>query len=135
MTAGQLSECICATALLDELPKAQWLLADRSYDADWFRDALEEKGITPNIPGCKSRNRRNHTDIMFGSFKDRRRRTLRKLLNRLFLRYCTAVTVISGLAQQALILKCQIENCHAGQRFVDNVMFRLSKSKSHQTNN
>ena len=55
MTAGQISDYIGAAALLDELPKAQWLLADRGYDADWFRDALEEKGIKPCIPGWRSR--------------------------------------------------------------------------------
>ena len=26
------------------------LLADRGYDADWLRDALRERGITPLIP-------------------------------------------------------------------------------------
>lgn len=55
VTAGQISDYIGA-ALLDELQKAQWLLADRGYDADWFRDALEEKGIKPCILGRKSRN-------------------------------------------------------------------------------
>lgn len=56
MTAGQISDYIGAAALLDELPRAQWLLADRGYDADWFRDALEEKGVKPCIPGRKPRN-------------------------------------------------------------------------------
>jgi transposase len=56
MTAGQISDYIGAAALLDELPKAQWLLADRGYDADWFRDALQAKGIKSCIPGRKSRN-------------------------------------------------------------------------------
>ena len=56
MTSGQISDYIGAAALLDELPKAQWLLADRGYDADWFRDALQEKRITSRIPGRKSRN-------------------------------------------------------------------------------
>lgn len=84
MTAGQVSDYIGAAAPLDELPKAQWLLADRGYDADWFRDALQEKGITPCIPGRKSRNktvkydkrrykRRNRIEIMFGRLKDWRR--------------------------------------------------------------
>lgn len=41
MTAGHTG----AAALLDDLPKAQWLLGDRGYDADWFRDALQAKGI------------------------------------------------------------------------------------------
>ena len=34
MTDGQISDYIGAAALLEELPKAQWLLADRGYDAD-----------------------------------------------------------------------------------------------------
>ena len=47
------------------------------YDADWFRDALEQKGIKPYIPGRKFRSlpvkydkRRNHIKIMFGRLKD-----------------------------------------------------------------
>ena len=81
MTAGQVSHYTCVTALLDDLPKAQWLLGDRGYDADWFRDALEAKGIPPCIPGRRSRNepvrydkrryrRRSRIEIMFGRLKD-----------------------------------------------------------------
>src|SRR3546814_14629772 len=57
MTAGQVSDYTGAAALLDSLPKAQWMLADRGYDADWIRDALQEKGITPCRPGRKIRNK------------------------------------------------------------------------------
>lgn len=57
ITAGQASDYTGAAALLDELPKAKGLLADRGYDADWYRDALQAKGITPCIPGRKSRNK------------------------------------------------------------------------------
>jgi transposase len=60
------------------------MLADRGYDADWFQDALKDKGIRPCIPGRKSRGkairhdkrryrRRNRIEIMFGRFKDWRR--------------------------------------------------------------
>ncbi len=56
MTAGQVSDYTGAAALLDDMPKAQWLLGDRGYDADWFRDALQAKGIQPRIPGRRSRN-------------------------------------------------------------------------------
>lgn len=31
------------------------MLSDRDYDANWYRDALEAKGITPRIPGRKRR--------------------------------------------------------------------------------
>jgi len=51
MTAGQISDYTGAAALLDDLPKAQWLLGDRGYDADWFRDALSKKGSSPAFLG------------------------------------------------------------------------------------
>jgi transposase len=35
------------TRMMDDLPKAQWLLGDRGYDADWFRDALQAKASSP----------------------------------------------------------------------------------------
>jgi transposase len=50
MTAGQVSDYTWAAALLDDLPKAKWLLSDHGYDADWFRDALQAKGIQACIP-------------------------------------------------------------------------------------
>ncbi|MFT5344265.1 MAG: transposase, partial [Paracoccaceae bacterium] len=37
LTAGNLSDYIGARALMSSLPKANWLLSDRGYDADWFR--------------------------------------------------------------------------------------------------
>jgi transposase len=72
------------------LPAAEWLIADRSYDADWFREALKEKGISPCIPGRKLRGkavrddgrrykRRNRIEIMFDRLKDWRRIHLQHL--------------------------------------------------------
>ena len=55
LTAGHRSDYIGARALLDSLPEAQHLLADRGYDADWYREALENKGIKPCIPSRKGR--------------------------------------------------------------------------------
>ncbi len=84
LTAGQVSEYTGAAALLGSLPAAEWMLADRGYDADWFRDALKDKGTKPCIPGRKSRGkpikhdkrrykRRNQIEITFGRLKDWRR--------------------------------------------------------------
>jgi len=84
MTAGQVSDYTGAAALLGGLPAADWLIADRGYDADWFRKALEDRGIRACIPGRKSRDkparhdkrryrRRNRIEIMFGRLKDWRR--------------------------------------------------------------
>ena len=83
MTAGQVSDYTGAAALLDGMAEAPWLLGDRGYDADWFRDALQAMGIQPCIPGRRSRNepirfdkrryrRRSRIEIMFGRLKDGR---------------------------------------------------------------
>ncbi len=69
---------------MNNLPSADWLLGDRGYDADWFREALIDKGLKLCIPGRKSRDkplrydkrrykRRNRIEIMFGRLKDWRR--------------------------------------------------------------
>ena len=84
MSAGQVSDYTGAAALLSSLPKAGWMLADRGYDAEWFREALKDKGIRVCIPGRKNRKkavkydkrrykRRNRIEIMFGRLKDWRR--------------------------------------------------------------
>ena len=84
MSAGPVSDYKGAAALLAHLPKADWMLADRGYDADWFREALKDKGIRDCIPGRKKRKktisydkrrykRRNRIEIMFGRLKDWRR--------------------------------------------------------------
>jgi len=84
ITAGQVSDYIGARVLLNRLPDADWLLGDRGYDADWFREALKDKGIRACIPGRKRRKktvkydkrrykRRNRIEIMFGRLKDWRR--------------------------------------------------------------
>ena len=57
MSAGEISDYTGAAALLSSLPAAQWLLADRGYDADLFREGLENKGMKPCIPGRKSRTK------------------------------------------------------------------------------
>lgn len=84
LSAGQVSDYTGASALLDKLPNADWLLGDRGYDADWFREQLKDKGIRACIPGRKNRKkpikydkrrykRRNRIEIMFGRLKDWRR--------------------------------------------------------------
>lgn len=55
--AGQVSEYTGAMALPSSIPDADWLMADRGCDADWFRDALADRGTKPCIPGRKSRNK------------------------------------------------------------------------------
>ena len=60
------------------------LLADRGYDADWFRNALIERDIQPCIPSRARRKapvphdtvayqKRHRIENMFGHIKDWRR--------------------------------------------------------------
>lgn len=84
MTAGQVSDYTGARALVSSLPAAGWLLGDRGYDADGFREELMNMGITPCIPGRKSRDKpvkydkrryrkRNRIEILI-SHRSRRKR-------------------------------------------------------------
>ena len=81
LSEGQMSDYKGDALLLPALPKAKELLGDRSYDADWFRAALREKGITPCIPPRKNRKtqieydrqlykQRHKVENMFGRLKD-----------------------------------------------------------------
>lgn len=81
VTAGQVSDYIGARALLSSPLHVEWLLGDRGYDADWFRESLKDRGIRACIPGRKQRKttvkydkrrykRRNRIEIMFGRLKD-----------------------------------------------------------------
>ena len=46
-----------ARALLDALLPAKTLSANKGYDADWFREALEDKGIAACIPARRGRKK------------------------------------------------------------------------------
>ena len=61
LSAGQTSDYIGARALLSQVPQTEVLLADRGYDADWFRNTLIELGISPCIPSKLSRQSKSHT--------------------------------------------------------------------------
>ena len=106
LTAGQTSDYIGARALLASVPSAAALLADRGYDADWFRNALTERGTTPCIPSRRARKvpiphdktlyrQRHRIENMFGRLKDWRRIATRyDRCADLFLSACAFAAVI-----------------------------------------
>jgi transposase len=70
--------------LVDHLPDAQYLLADKAYDADHYRARLKQLRIQPVIPNKSNRKQpyafdkkryrnRNVIERMFGRLKDFRR--------------------------------------------------------------
>jgi len=81
LTEGQTNDYKGAALMIDALPKAKAMLGDRGYDADWFRQALVVKGITPCIPSKANRRvqiphdkalyrQRHKIENMFGRLKD-----------------------------------------------------------------
>ncbi len=93
--------------MVDALPLAKRLLGDRRYDADWFREALQDKGIEPCIPPKKNRKtqieydkafykQRHKVENMFGKLKDWRRIATRydRCAHTFFSAICIAATVI-----------------------------------------
>lgn len=55
LSDGQMSDYKGAVLMLDALPPARQLLADKGYDAGWFRRSLAEGGIMACIPSKSNR--------------------------------------------------------------------------------
>ncbi len=84
LSEGQMSDYKGAALMLNALPHAKELLGDKGYDADWFRQALAQRGITACIPSKSNRKapiehdrilyrQRHRIENMFGKLKDWRR--------------------------------------------------------------
>jgi len=84
LTGGQAADCRAAELLLPLVPSGALVLADRGYDTNAVRHAIEERGATPNIPAKINRKwkpcfspvlyrARNCIERMFGRLKDFRR--------------------------------------------------------------
>lgn len=110
LTEGQMSDFKGAALMLDALPKTKVLLADQGYDADWFRNALADRGIAACIPSKKSRKvpiphdrklyrQRHRIENMFGKLKDWRRIHTRydRCAHTFFSAICIAAIVIFWL--------------------------------------
>jgi transposase len=112
LSEGQMSDYKGAALMIEAFPKAKVLLGDRGYDADWFRNALIERGITPCIPSKSNRKvpilhdralyrQRHRVENMFGKIKDWRRiHTRYDRCDHTFMSaICIAATVIFWLNQ------------------------------------
>ncbi|MFD2032722.1 IS5 family transposase [Ancylobacter dichloromethanicus] len=110
LSEGQMSDHKGARLVLDALPPARCLIADRGYDSAWFRDALAARGITPCIPSSRSRKRpypydktlyrqRHKVENLFAKLKDWRRIATRydRCAHTFFSAICIAAAVIFWL--------------------------------------
>ena len=112
LSEGQMSDYKGAALMIDALPKAKALLADRGYDANWFRAALAERGIAACIPSRSNRKvhiphdpmlyrQRHRIENMFGKLKDWRRIHTRydRCAHTFFSAICIAATIIFRINQ------------------------------------
>lgn len=112
LTEGQASDYRGAALLLNALPPAKELIADKGYDGNGFRNALAERGIAACIPSKSNRKiaiphdpalyrQRHKIEIMFGRIKDWRRIHTRydRCAHAFFSAICIAATVIFWLGQ------------------------------------
>ena len=110
LSEGQMSDFKGAALMLPALPRAKELLADKGYDADWFRDALAELKIAACIPSKSNRKQpidhdrdlyrqRHKIENMFGRLKDWRRIHTRydRCAHTYFSAICIAATVVFWL--------------------------------------
>lgn len=100
-----------ARLVLDALPPAKVLIADRGYDSTPFREALQAKGIEPCIPSSRSRKvpypydktlyrKRHKVENLFAKLKDWRRIATHydRCAHTFFSAICIAATVIFWLS-------------------------------------
>jgi transposase len=84
LTGGQAADCRAAAMLMGCVPRGVLVIADRGYDSNAVRAAINERGATPNIPPKANRcfkppfsrvlyRGRNAIERMFGRLKDFRR--------------------------------------------------------------
>ena len=112
LSEGQMSDYKGAALMIDALPRAKALLADRGYDADWFRAALAARDIAACIPSKADRKvpiphdtviyrKRHRIENMFGKLKDWRRIHTRydRCAHTFMSAICIAATVIFWLNQ------------------------------------
>lgn len=112
LSEGQMSDHKGARLILDALPPASAMIADRGYDSDWFRAALKERGTEPCIPPTKSRKapldydkalyrQRHKIENLFAKLKDWRRIATRydRCAHTFFSAICIAAAVAFYLNQ------------------------------------
>src|ERR1700722_11195624 len=110
LSEGQMRDFKGAALRLPAMPKARELLADKGYDADWFRAAFAERGVAACIPSKSNRKvaiphdvvlykQRHRIENMFGRLKDWRRIHTRydRCAHTYFSAICIAAAVIFWL--------------------------------------
>ena len=107
LSEEQMSDYKGAALMLSALPKAKELLADKGYDAAWFRAALAKRDVAVCIPSKSNRKvaipydvvlykQRHKIENMFGRLKDWRR--IHTRYDRCAHTYLSAICIAAAVA-------------------------------------
>ena len=111
LTEGQVADIRGAEQMLEDMPSAKIMLADKGYDSDNYRNALKARGIESCIP-CRKNKKKQHiydkalykkrhrVENMFGKLKDWRRIAMRydRCAHAFYSAICIAAIVIFYLS-------------------------------------
>jgi transposase len=79
LSPGQAHDLTAASALLAMIPAHSCLIADKAYDADWFRAELRARQIRRCIPATRSRRMPRR----YSKFLYRQRNLVERFFNKL----------------------------------------------------
>jgi len=107
LSGGNTADLRGGEALIEAIPEGALVIADRAFDADRFRRAIEARGAVPNIPPKANRRwkacfspvlyrGRNAIERMFCRLKDFRRVATR--YDRLAATYLAAIHIAASVA-------------------------------------
>jgi transposase len=70
ITGGQINDCTAAPELIEQLPAAAAIVADKGYDSERIREQIEARGTRPVIPR-KRTSIKGNTDLDRGLYRYR----------------------------------------------------------------
>ena len=70
ITGGQVNDCTVAPELIARIPQAKVIIADKGYDSESTREAIEEQGGKPVIPR-RRHSKKGNTDLDRGLYRYR----------------------------------------------------------------
>lgn len=70
ITGGQVNDCTAAPELIEQLPAAEVIVADKGYDRERIREQIDAQGARPVIPR-KRTSIKGNTDLDRGLYRYR----------------------------------------------------------------
>ena len=118
-----------AALMLSALPKAKELLADKGYDAVWFRPALAKRDVAVCIPSKSNRKvaipyhvvlykQRHKIENMFGRLKDWRR--IHTRYDRCAHTYLSAICIATLTKPSARVFQSVVDLQAAMRQFLED---------------